>query len=429
MIRNAREELGLYLKDLSEQNLSFNLLSNIEKNKTKLTKQKAIMLYKRILVYSWDKKIFPEVEFDEVLKDSEEYKLLRHTHKVCNTLQRRIEEKDVLTKEELRMYRELASDERLGGLSYHLYTFISQLIPEDWTTDRLNVYHETLDFLKWYNFEDNIEKFRHVLSKTLKLSSDLNRLIETIRYYEIMIEAMEIHWFKVDINAYFNLSVCCKRVGDYEKSLKYIKLYRQLKPNLLLKDSAEIILMEAIAHSNLGQFDTSLDLYKELGQRLEDEGLEELEAICYANSLHTIYNNQLTDKVDLVNDYLKKLIALEEIEEDGFNDQIYSSIGQGYNLIYQYVNSYVYFKKALASAERDTDKLDVIGEAFDTYQRLDKVKELFDLIASIDAGVLSVEDVNLLYHILIEMLLLDDDKRAGIDDAVIKGILKKVGRK
>ena len=90
IIKEAREKLGIYKRDLAGENLSKNLLSNIEAGKTNLTPQKALMLYRRFLEISLKKEIFIEVDFDELLYNNDEYNRLKEANSICKML------KDVL---------------------------------------------------------------------------------------------------------------------------------------------------------------------------------------------------------------------------------------------------------------------------------------------------------------------------------------------
>lgn len=427
MIRNAREELGLYLKDLAQENLSFNLLSNIEKGKTKLTKQKALMLYKSILEHSWGKKVFPELSFDELLEESEEYMALKQTHEFCWSLK---EKNSVISEEEYIKSKEVAAKKNIGMLTYFIHSEVVRLLPEEMSYEKLSTYHEILDFLRWSDISENIEKFKSNLLESIPYSYKHNKLETTIKYYTILLEAETKYNFRVDSKTYFNLAILTKREKQYNASLRYLNKYKNSTSYLSLADEAEVKIIKASLLANTGEVEKALDIYLSLSERLNGQGQEYLEASCYGNSIHRIFKHEVKSRIDLIPKYLEKLIEILETVETAESLNVsmysmYSNIAQGYFLIDNYNTAKSYFVKALKCSSNDRNKLVILSEAIALYAKLDELEFIIDKMDKLELNSLNKDDKNLLYEMIIEILYMKNESELNIDSNKLNDIYKR----
>lgn len=427
MIKNARVELGLYLRELSEENLSFNLLSNIEKGKTKLTKQKGLMLYKRILEYSWEKNIFPEINFDELLKDTVEYTIIRKANKHCLFLKKKINFGETLKRDEYLKSIEIANDKNIGLLSYFIYSMLIELLPEEMGLEKLNTCHDILDFLRWFNLSEHIDKFKSNLEKSIPYSYQYNKIQLTIKYYNILLAAQKKYHYRVDFNSYFNLAILNKREKLYDISLYYLKEYLKSKPILDLEEEAEVKIIEASLLSNMGNVDDALVLYSKLSKRLSGQGIEYLEALCYGNSIHRIFKHKIEEKTEMVTYYLKKLdsIIKKVIDLNIPMDSMYSNIAQGNFLIGNYILSKEYFLKSLECTVSDRNKLVVLEEALALFTKLDEVDLITSKLYELELSSLQIKDMNILYEMIIKIMYLEREQNINVNLDRLKEIFMR----
>lgn len=429
MIRNARETLGLYQRDLSQDKFSSNLLSNIEKGKTNLTKQKAMMLYTKILEFSWKKNIFPELNFDELMENDVEYVTLRRAHHLCIGLKDKIRLKECIDAKEYIFLKDFAHNEKIGMLSYYLYRLIVQSLAEDMTSEKLETYHDILDFLRWENLGDNTEEFRSNLEASIPYSYVENKIGQTLTYYYILLEAQKKYNYRVDSNTYYNLVIFNKREKNYDESYKFLNKYLKSKSYLSLEEEAEIKILEASLMSNIGKNDESLKLYSDLSKRLVGENLENLEVLCYSNSIYRICKHNLSGNKNTVIEYLDKINdILDKVLDHVSLRSLYSNMAQGYCLIDSLAISKEYFLKALENTDNCRSDLIVLEEALSLFVKLNELDFIVDRLYILDLASLQLDETLMLYEMIIRLTYLNNSNDISIDIKKLERIFMRISR-
>ncbi|MCH4891255.1 helix-turn-helix transcriptional regulator [Acidaminobacter sp. JC074] len=410
MIRKARKQLKLSLKDFSEDNLSYSLLSTIEKGKTTLTRQKALMLYKKFIYFSWEKKVFPEADFEDLLTDNQEYLLLKKAHELCFTLD---QSSDKICLEAAKDNIYAAREIELSLLSYYIIKYTSDAIEDSYYKQKLNYYYESLDYLKKTINSRNIFEYQATLSLCVDLAYRCERVQGLIDKYEELIAITENLSLKVHPNVYYNISLFYKRIRNFELSLKYLELYKGSLSYLSLREHAEIKLIEASLLSETGHLDKAIMTLDRLSNDVHDQGLESLELLSYVNYLNKVYVSYAFRDIDLIRSKICKaesLIENKHYEEKKF-DMICSNISHGLIMINELEKAESYLKLALENSMSTRNSLVIIDESLDFLIDLDRTVFLFDILHDIKVNELDMYLSNKYYKIIIRLLSSYEEKK------------------
>lgn len=423
MIRSAREELGLYLKDFSQQNLSFNLLSNIEVGKTKLTKQKALMLYKVILKESWKKKIFPVSDFDEILCDDKEYLTIKESHEFCLYLYELFKEKKELSQADFNQALKLVGQKEVDLLSFQIYYFTANLLAEDSYKDKLAMYEKALDSLYWSNMEEYMWIYKQCLIESISVAYEVSNHKMLIKYYTILLEAEEKYSVRIDTKIYYNLSLFHNIVGDWQVALEYLNMYLSKSYDLSLRDEVDCKILKTAILGKSGQYKKAIDLSEEILAKIEDENLLYQESLCMSNILFWHYKLKSNGQDVPVLKYITNLMSLM-MSDDSMrqsNDGLYLNLALGFTLVSDSRNALVYFKKSIESAPNDKRKLVVLAEGIDAFWSTEAGPWIVSSAMEIDYD--SLKDKEKLMYVRLLLKIRHNIEAMDVEDELKKAFL------
>lgn len=410
MIKKTREQLCLYLRDVSCDNLSVNILSDIEKDKVRLQKSKALLIYKQMLKYSWKKEILIDLEFDELLSESKEYVILKEANTLLKKMYFAIENNTFFNEEILDDVKHYGKQQCAGILRFYLYYFATKVVSFESRRFKMNTYFSALDVLKWEDLESYICEFRVCCEEVTSLCYDFDKVDVLQDYYMVLLDGEKRYCYRVEPNTYYNLSLLLKNSRHYTLALNYLNEYEKAKTYYTLEDKGEIAIMRASMLSDMGRLKEAFDIYEEWIERLHSNGLLRLEFICYLNFIHRVYKYKVKEKYTMVKIYTEKAeMLLERIQDELMNkESIYSNIGQGYTVIGDYDNATRNFLNALRYIKNDARLLVILDEGYEAFVANKSYKYYIETLYSVDYSRLSLHDKNLFQKIFIKLSYEED---------------------
>jgi transcriptional regulator with XRE-family HTH domain len=378
MIRVARKKLGLNQSDLSNKNISRTLISEIEKENTKLVESKALMIYKKLVkeAYIQDQPI--DLDFDGVLKNNFEYVQLKQAREILIFLTDAKKEQKRISKFELENYRLFALRGEIGIFKYFIFRELA-LHSEDNNEFKVKVLFNALDYLKWLNFKHIHEHYDDTLKAVTPIAYKERLFKELIHYYKYQRDSLiEIEGF-IEARVYFNLSLLYEDIGNYEKAFNFLDKYFEYKTRLTLKDYYDALLGKARLSTRSGKYREGIKLYEELLQLISGEKYKLQRSIVLGNMLFNIPKLEEDYSEDKIYSYLEELneMMLEVLEMRNFPSELLVNIGIGYGLINKKEKSIEYVYKAFEYATSN----DLIANIIvDTFNNIKKENIDFDLI-------------------------------------------------
>lgn len=225
-IKNIRQILDIKQKDLTNCNLSKNLLSNIEKDKTNLVPQKAIMIFKTAVEISLSKNIYIDIDFDELLNDNECYTCIKEAYEKCFELKGRIAYKKFLKEEELGEIHSLVRRNTLGMVTFYLYYHAARLV-EHCDVLKLNTYFHALHFLKWQPMAEHLELFKKTLMEVRAMAETHGRYNDLYYFFETLKNAEASYTYRINPSTFMYLGQYAYELNMIKNSIGYLQDYQE----------------------------------------------------------------------------------------------------------------------------------------------------------------------------------------------------------
>lgn len=419
-IKEAREQLGLYQKDLSNEYLSRNLLSNIELGKTKLVPVKALIIYKKCLEVAIDKQLPFNLNFDALLQDNQEYRDLQEAYSMYDTLTSMLQtynDNKSLAKTDIQNYISFAKEKNIGMLRYFileicgdLYGIFDDKIPQ------CKAYFSALGYLKWHRPKVVIEYFRKCYLKVQMPAYKLGKIENLIHYLWILIDFQTEVYQEVNPNNYFNLGLFYKINGDFDQGTLYIDQYLSTAINLKKSTLIDCNILKASMLSEAGHCLDACNLYNHLLVTYTEDEFNYQKSICHSNTINCIVKNHVIDQNLRVSKSINELLILHDdvIDQTLSLNRLYSNIGQGYAYLENYSEAKLFFLKAYETIDLDpghTNLVEFLTESYETYIALDDVDTLINNIIKIDYISISEKNRNafMLLLLKLQMYLYNND--------------------
>lgn len=390
-IKRTREKLGLIQMNLQTPNLSRNLLSGIEHNKTTLTPAKALILYKQFIDYSWIRDIEIDIHFDEVLDQNQEYKKLKEANQVCHKLYHMIKHDEMDSLEVdyniLDQYRNVD----LGMLGFSIPYFLGQIAYKRKELKRAQkLYYKALDNLIVTRRIDVIENFRDCAYDLLLVCRALNDEKQVLKYYKHIEYMCLASKQEVPAGILYNLSLYSEISGEFEQAISYLNDYSELELNTY--DRIEARIMKANIYSSMKELTKSSAMYIDI-LSTESEISYEYQALCLGNVINDIIDSDSTVYDDNISEYRAKLMDIIKSKTNTvYNYKQYSSIARSYEYFDDYENAYEYYVTSFKSIDHDHDfnkTITVLLESYATFKKLGHLDDFISLILKV-----SIDKIN-----------------------------------
>lgn len=382
LIKEAREALGLFQRDLANENLSRNLLSNIEMNRVRLLPTKALYLYKRIIEIAWSKDIYYTLDFDDILLDNEAYMLLKKANSFCFKLKQMKEGLCQLDLDEVLIALDFAAKNDVGYIRYHIYKYASGLL-EGLVSNQylLKIQFDTLDYLRWLKPTEIFEYYDYTLKTTTDLAYKLGEFEALIQYYDVYLEFRKLLDLEIDPKAVYNLSLFNQKIKKYDQALFYIDEY--LRHGLNEVDHHDGLILKAVVLTSSDRVMEGLQIYEDLISVLGIEAAYE-RSLCLSNSIYVITSRRIQEKEGQLPFLIQALIDLLDKRDSKLcRHSLFSNIGLGYSFINEEEKAIEYFMKSFESVKDDDGFIKLITLMRESYQSFRKLGALDYIIEKI----------------------------------------------
>lgn len=405
-IKEARLKLGIYQKDIANENLSKNLLSNIEKNKTNLTPQKGIMIYKRILEVSLDKQIYVEIEFDKLLHDNEEYNQLNKTYAIAWDLIRVIQldaHIDIIKSESILEYLKAT---RNGLLTYYAIYLTAIALDKIYTKERTEIMCYALDRIKVMNMDDVLHVYEKHLAENVNMLYIEGKFDKLIDFYEELLIAQKQLKNIVEGNTYYNLALFNSLVANHSKSLMYYELYEESVTDMSIDAKLDLINNRAIIYAETGFIRKAIDLYEIGAIKAKEDSLKLQESLFLSNIIYYIAKNKLEDTNDL---FKLSLLRLNSVYNEILDKKISKNslflnlaVGHHYNNDLEMAN--YFFELAYLDASNEGRKVIILSDLYDFLKESNKLELISNRLDLINKEVLTRNELEKYYQLHIKLL-------------------------
>ncbi len=372
MIRVARKKLGLNQSDLSNKNISRTLISEIEKENTKLVESKALLIYKKLIKESYIQEKSIDLDFDGVLKNNFEYVQLKQAREILMLLIDSRKNKKKISKFELENYRLFALRGEIGIFKYFIFRELA-LHANDNNEFKIKVLFNALDYLKWLNFKDIYMHYDDTLNAVTQVAYKERLFEKLIHYYKYQKDCLiEIEEF-VESRVYYNLSLFNEHEENYEVAFRFLNTYLDYRQSLKLADYYDALIAKARLATKSGMYVKGIKFYEELLSMIQSREYKKQRSLILSNILFNIPKLEIDFDKQKIKQYLAELEDMlpEILTMRDFPSELYINIAIGYGLVNNIVKSKEYTRIAFEYAKLNDLKANVIMNAFNNIEKLD----------------------------------------------------------
>lgn len=404
-IKSARAKLNIFQKDISNENLSKNLLSNIEKDKTNLTPQKGLMIYKRLLEHAVLKKIHIDIEFDELLNNNKEYFSIKKTYKICWDLINIINLNAHIDIDRARNLLDYLKFNRHDILTYHGLYYISKALDERHKIEKVDVLCKALDYIKVMDMSVNMFIYRKHLYESVNLLYEERKFDKLIDYFDDLRAAQKCYSNKVEPSIYYNLALFHSKLGNFDVALKYYDLYEKQCEDISLIDRLDLLNNKAVILSETKKLNEAIDLYIIGAKESRNANLLIQESLFLSNIVYYVATNDLLYLKELFNTSFIRLkeIYPEILKSNAGRSSLILNLAVGYYYKGDSLSAEKYFEQAYTLATNDSRKIIVLSDAFDYYRLCNKLPVIKLRLNSIDQDLLSRKELEVYYQLLLKI--------------------------
>lgn len=408
MIKNARKKMDLIQADLSNNNLSRAIVSDIEKGKTRLVPSKGLLIYEYLVIQSIDKKIDIELNFDNLLKDNYRYNQLKTAREIVTQLNTSIDGKISISQRQIEQFRLFALRNDVGLLKYFIFQYIAlQLcIPEEY---KLKVLCNALDYLKWQPFDKIHKYYDNTLNDLTPLGFKHAKFDQLLQYYKYFEEGYLDFGLQLEARIYYNIGLLYKQLKDFKLAHKYIERYLDFSRNIPLTKRLNGLIILGNISTLSKDYENALVDYKKV-YNLSNSKETQMQRMTVCNSL--LYNmiRVKTDNLDLLQKYLNEYLELYPnfLHELYQKHSAYLNVALTFDYLGKTAQAISNLDSAIKTSHSESAKVTVISEAFHLMSAV-STTWILDNIAMIDYHSLSEYDKNKITSILLIILTSNSD--------------------
>lgn len=370
MIRSARKALKLNQSDMSNENISRTLISEIEKENINLVPSKAFLIYKKLIIESCSQDVEVEINFDELLGDNINYVQLKQAKDILDRLKGSIKTNDPIQQFELENIRLFALRHDIGILKYYIFKALARLSTKN-VEFHVKVLFNALEFLKWEKFENIYEEYDQTLKEVTQNAYKNRMAKELIYFYEFQKERLIEMGIPVESRIYYNLSIFYEHSGDIKKAYNYIVKYLEYKSMLNSDDYYDALLSQARLSTKSGKYAEGISYYEELLSIFGSN--KSKKSFVLSNILYNIPKLDYDYDLEKIKSYVEELVSLlpKIIETRDFEYIPFVNLAIGYDLLDNYLMSTQYLEQALFYAHTDDSKANIIIDSLNYIKCID----------------------------------------------------------
>lgn len=339
-LKKIRKNLNLRQHEIAGKDITRNLISLMENNKTPIYHNVANIISKNIneLLAKRGEEIY--IQAEDIL-NPERYESRKKANKYIEKLKRHLSEKDYeLEVEELNEIENFLNKWRFIDKKVKIYELLGDVFHNAKDLNREYYYYiKALEVS--YEFPNMKERYKLIL-KLVYNCIVTKKYDEAIRLCDFAITTQEDITDKYKGIFYYNSALAYTYIEDYNKALDqliYAKFYVAFDD---YREMKRILMLEGICNTKIDNYDGALRNYKKLLQIIDEENIEEI-SLAYVNMIQ-IYKRK--DKKEKVLEYHAKILKLlPSLDKDSY---YCLKILLGVANTYEYLNDYGSYEKYLA---------------------------------------------------------------------------------
>jgi len=415
IIRKTRESLGLFQKDLATDNLSRNLLSNIEMGQVKLMPAKAMALFTQFIEVSWTKGLYCDIRFDDLLSDRQEYQDYLRANDLCKSLNDLIDKKEV-NQDLIDQAVTFARRHEVGLLRYFLYLLSARL--QATRGDQLKtcrLYFDALDYLKWKNPVRVRVLYETCLKEVTWIAYACEEFLALDRYLSVLNEMLERLKMPVKPEMLFNMALFSFRSEAFDSSLKHIDAF--VASDIPFKRQVDGNILRCAILTSLGRYDEGVKGYFLLIKDLGDPEYKKQQIMCRVNIIHLIadkklkaYKNVLCDQLAIMNQMTTK-----DLGDTATQISTYTNMGVGYAFLKDSLGSSKYYMRSLElclSHEKWSDYVHVLNNSLTVFVESNLLDQYIHFLVQVKLDLLTSHLQATLYKLLLQLKDLRQDRES-----------------
>lgn len=415
LIKQTREQLHLFQKDLSDSGISRVYVSDLESGKTNPTPIKALKIYENFLFQSCLKSIPVKIEFDFLLKKSTLYWTLKNCYESILKLNSFHKGITNLSEKTIENYVSLYQHEDIKRLKYFFFINIAYSYLKIGNNEKSYIFFVSALRLWQYDLKfENLRSYENSLNSFIKLCDSMNSTDYIVDFINCINYFKKDNNLNIDAISYYNLASIEQKRNNFDNALKHINKYiDNISATEFIKLKYNILILKSTILVDLKKYKTGISIIERLLETPENlDNFCYLQGISYS-AIKFIINNNLQGYNELLNKSINNLLMIKKII-GVLPIDILIKIGELYYFRKNYSQSYEFYRQAIEANHQNNlsnQHFEIIISSSKTYMKLNKGSELLRLMESVAVEKLTINESIKYYKLLSHIMIKDDFKK------------------
>jgi len=424
-LKQIRKKLGIRQHELNGEEITRNLISLIENDKTPLHERVAKLIANNMNEINEKREVNIYIDYKDLLYP-ERFKAKEKADVLANRLKTRIQNKNYANLgQDIDDIEHFFEEWCILEKKAEIYELLGDIFYEK--QDRINEYsYYTKAFESCFSLPFRKKKYELVLKLGASCIA-LKKYEEAIRLNNLAINSFDICSEKVISSLYYNNAVANKKMNRYGDAFAYIQ---EAEKNIAKDEYTvhrTISILKGNCYKDTKQYDEAIKIYNTLIPMFEAENDYEHLCIIYMNLIDAFKS---IGKVDEVKKYKAKVIGLiGKIKENSpYIVDIFFELSLICKFLDEIEEAEKYLLKALKYSElnmRDKKKVEILLALFDIYYSFNNIDEIRKIDKNI-VQVLENHTINDETRLLLKLILFNlQYESAGLVKNKINILLKE----
>ncbi len=386
-IKKIRKDLGFRQYEIAGEEITRNLISLIENNKTPLNEKTAKIIARNI------NKLAKEKNIDIYIEDQDFFNIERYQAKLI--ADQYIEEiTNYINNEEnydfISKIREVENFLSQWDIPYK--KLITYEIIGDFFYKKNDCNQSFMFYIKSFENAIRLENSYYLLNLITKIGRcyiKLGKYQEALNFNNIALAYSKDYLDEFFLKISFNNALAYKNLNLPDNAIEQINNIENMLDKSDITKYTDLLILKALCYKNKKSYDSALEIYNKIISFLDFNYIQK-KLIVYSNIMD-IYC-ELNDKEKIL-EYIKNSIyLLNKIDSmDVYIPKVYIQVALGYKRLQNFTLSKDYFNEALNLSEKINDlqvKTEAISNLIDLYimehdtKKIDDLKEIIiDLVS------------------------------------------------